>query len=193
MSDTYTQLNVGVGGDFMDEEEVTYPLSDPPTIRKRPRIVLYGVNEGELLAYLSSPPVGDELALVVRSIPSGIQATSLPGTPFNLWQQVSLVPQGTETTIISHTVSAGSSLYLLGFVASGSAAGLYRVYIGTPPFVFPTSVVLSGRASTAMPTINLDFKTAVQVVSPGQTVAVRVTHYAPSGADFEGNIIGYTM
>lgn len=56
MSDTTTQINVGVGGDKMDESLVTQ--SDGVTNAKRPRVVL-GDDKGQLFGVDNPTPVTD--------------------------------------------------------------------------------------------------------------------------------------
>lgn len=60
MADTTTQLNVGTGGDQMDESLVTQ--SDRVTQAKRPRVVM-GDDDGDLLATTTNR-AGEKVAVV---------------------------------------------------------------------------------------------------------------------------------
>lgn len=85
MSDNYTVLNPGVGGDVMDECAITYP--DAPLTRKRPRVVIAGDNEaGELAAVLHGNPASTDYGLVTRNIPITVtvsSTTTVVGTNIN--------------------------------------------------------------------------------------------------------------
>jgi hypothetical protein len=125
--------------------------------------------------------------LTVQGIPGGSPvAIQSPGTPVVQYGVVTLVPANVETTIVSYVVPVGKTFYGAGFVASGNSHGLYRIY-------FNGTAVLSGRSSTAVPTMDLSFKMATPTATAGQTIAVKITHYAGSTADFEGTILGYIL
>ena len=67
MTDNYTQLNPGVGGDVMDESAVTYPIA--PLTRKRPRVVIAGDSDAaEIAGVAAASPAGDAIGLVVRPV-----------------------------------------------------------------------------------------------------------------------------
>jgi hypothetical protein len=176
MTDTFTQLNLGAGGDVMDEEAVQYGTA--PNVRKRPRVVISGVGATDLVQVVSTTPDPTENGLIVRTIPG------LSGTPFLSFSSVTLVPPLIESTVVTYTNPGPTNLYLLGFVSSGSAHGIYKMYVNSVP-------MLGGRTSPATLTLNLDFKMAMQIIAPGDTVLVTIIHYAQTGADFEGSILGY--
>lgn len=69
MTDAYTILNPGQGGDVMDETEVTYATA--PTVRKRPRVVITGEGLDDIVETTTSLPLGVERGLVVREARSG--------------------------------------------------------------------------------------------------------------------------
>jgi hypothetical protein len=69
MPDNYTQLNPGVGGDYMDEVGVTFPQS--PNVRKRPKVVITGpgdTNVDDIAAVETSTPQPNDYGLVVRPV-----------------------------------------------------------------------------------------------------------------------------
>ena len=78
MTDTYTILNPGIGGDVMDETEVTYV--DPPLSRKRPRVVITGEGLDDIVDTTTSLPSSVDRGLVVREARSG-QSTSEDSVP----------------------------------------------------------------------------------------------------------------
>ena len=69
MTDSFTILNPGVGGDVMDETEVTYATA--PLTRKRPRVVITGEGLDDIVDTTTSLPSGLERGLVVREARSG--------------------------------------------------------------------------------------------------------------------------
>ncbi len=78
MSDDYTILNPGQGGDVMDETAVTYATS--PTIRKRPRVVITGEGLDDIVDTGTDIPIGTERGLVTREGSRG-QTTSNESIP----------------------------------------------------------------------------------------------------------------
>ena len=180
MSSDYTQLNPGVGGDVMDETGVTFPVA--PTLRKRPRVVVTGEGVSDIVPAPSTPPAGTEPGLINRPIHS-----PYPGTPVASLATVALVPSSSETTIASYTVPVAQTFYFLSFVCSGDIHGLFKLYVDS-------TAVLSARTSVAAPTAQVGFPYAPFTAAAGQTVRLKVTHYA-SGlqGNFEATIVGYTL
>lgn len=176
---SYTELNPGADGNFMDELLVTYP--DPPTSRHRPLIVLAGSGLDDVVEAPSTHPDGDEPGIINRPIHS-----PYPGTPVCDMQAVTLVSANTETTVAELTVSASTTFYFLGFKASGSVDAEYTVYV-------ESDAKLNERTSTAFPSCQSNFPYAIFTVAEGDTIRLRVTHYKPVQADFKGTIIGYTL
>lgn len=78
MTDGYTVLNPGVGGDTMDETEVAYV--DVPLVRKRPRVVLTGEGANDIVDTADDLPNGYSRGLVVREARKG-QTTSDDSIP----------------------------------------------------------------------------------------------------------------
>lgn len=73
MTDGYTTLNPGIGGDVMDETEVEY--GSGPLVRKRPRVVITGEGIDDIVDTTDSIPVGYERGLVVREGSRGQQTS----------------------------------------------------------------------------------------------------------------------
>lgn len=78
MTDGYTILNPGIGGDTMDETEVAYV--DAPLVRKRPRVVLTGEGADDIVDTADDLPNSYSRGLVVREARKG-QATSDDSIP----------------------------------------------------------------------------------------------------------------
>lgn len=184
MSDAITVLNLGSGGENMDEEGVAYPTA--PLTRSRSRVVICGSDRFEIARVIATDPVGTEYGLITRNLPTGTQNISLPGTPSGTYGIVTLVPSSTETTVVSFVVPALTTLHLTGFVGTGDIHARYRLYINA-------SAKLAGRSSVAEPTVDLSLKMAAITATAGQTVTLKATHFA-SGlmGEFEGTILGYT-
>lgn len=180
MTDAYTELNPGVGGDVMDETEVTYLSS--PTTRKRPRVVITGEGIDDIVPTPTTPPVGDEPGLVTRPIHS-----PYPGDPIGSMGSVTLVPSDSETTITSYTIPSGKTFYFLGFIGQGDIHGIFRLY-------HEGTAKLSGRTSVAVPTVQVAFPYSIFSATAGETIYVKITHSA-SGllGGFEATILGYIL
>lgn len=113
-------------------------------------------------------------------------AVQLPGDSVVEYGVATLIPSATETTIVSYVVPVGKTFHGIGFVATGNSHGLFRMY-------FNGVAKIAGRSSVAVPTMDISFKQATTTALAGQTVTIKVTHYAPSTADFEGTILGYLI
>lgn len=179
MSDDYTILNPGVGGDVMDETLVVYPSA--PTNRKRPRVVLTGEGIDDIIPAQTTNPVGNEFGLVTRPI-----VLSYPGTEANTYDDVTLVPTSVETTIVSYTVPVGYTFYFIGLNTSGNANAIFRLYVDG-------SIVLAARNSVANLTVSLNYSQSPIKVSAGDTIAIKVIHSVSASCDFEGTILGYIV
>jgi hypothetical protein len=179
MADDYTILNPGAGGDVMDESLVVYPTA--PTNRKRPRVVITGEGIDDIADAKASNVMGGEMGLVTRPV-----LPNYPGAETNTFDDVSLVPANTETTVVTYTVPVSQTFYFLGVHTSGNANALFKVYVDG-------SVVLAGRTSVA----NLNWSQAYSFspikVIEGVTISVKVIHRASADCDFEGTILGYTL
>jgi hypothetical protein len=179
MTDDYTILNPGFGGDVMDETLIVYPTS--PTNRKRPRVVLTGEGIDDIVPAQTSPTDGTEFGLVTRPV-----VPSYPGLEANIFGLVTLVPSNVETTVVSYAVPVSKTFYFIGLNASGNANALYVLYVDG-------SSTLAGRTSVANLTLSLNYAYSPIKVSAGDTISIKVTHYANTSCDFEGTILGYTL
>ncbi len=122
---------------------------------------------------------------IVSSIPLEVEVTGIPGAPVaNTYNEVTLVPSNTLTTVASYTVPAGKTFYCAGFTAGGDVNAWFKLFING-------IAVLSARSTTAQQTVEASFLNANESALAGQTVQIKVTHYA-SGilAEFEGTILG---
>lgn len=187
MADGYTQLNVGVGGSIMDEEEVTF--SSGPTTRKRPRVVMAGQNPGEIAKVANSTPSSNDYGVVTRNIPSGTQDVSIhvPGTSIVHFGNVTGVTANSETVIATYTVPTSKTLNVTGFIASGDIHARFKLYING-------SAIASLRSAVTNPTVIADFQMATSAATQSQVVEVRVTHWASGlNGEFDATILGYLV
>jgi len=102
------------------------------------------------------------------------------------WNKTKRVPAGEETTIVSYSVGANRVVKLDGFIAFGTCAAIYRLYVGD-------QVKVSYMTSEADRTAYVVFRT--EHVSGAVTIAVKVIHFVPAPGpdeyqDFEGTILG---
>lgn len=177
-ADDFTILNPGVGGSVMDESRIVYPTE--PTVRRRPRVVISGEGIGELVPVVTSAPTGSEYGVITRSI------IEYPGDSITIFDTATLVPASTETTIISYTVPADKTFHFVGFVVSGNANALFKLYLDTDP-------IMASRSSVANLTVNVNYTMPPFKVTEGVTVRIKVTHQASVSCDFEGTLLGYNV
>lgn len=104
MSDNYTILNPGVGGDVMDETGVTYATS--PLVRKRPRVVVTGEGIDDIVDTTSLIPSGSERGLVTKEGTRGRQ-TSDDSIPVVMASDQSIGRSG--VVVFQHAVGASQS------------------------------------------------------------------------------------
>ncbi|NCA14141.1 MAG: hypothetical protein EBS89_08420 [Proteobacteria bacterium] len=126
-------------------------------------------------------PVGDEFGLLTRPIVS-----SFPGAEANTYDDVTLVPTSSETTVVTYTVPVGKVFFFVGLNASGNANAIFKLYVDG-------SVVLAARTSVANLTATISYSHSPIKVAAGDTISIKVTHQAPVGCDFEGTILGYLL
>ena len=110
----------------------------------------------------------------------------IPGTEANTFGDVALVLTSTETTVVTYTVPANKTFYFIGFVVSGNANALFKLYVDGV-------AVLAGRSSVANLTLNLTYSYSPIKVPEGVTIVLKVTHEVSVGCDFEGTILGYIL
>jgi hypothetical protein len=149
MADTYTVLNLGIGGDVMDESLVTYP--DAPTTRKRERIVIAGDSEAQAIAdVINESPAADAYALIVRNLPAGSAtptvtphvATGLNQTLLaaNANRRLASIYNGSSVPL---NIKLGAVASLTSFTIKLFPSGLYEVpgnYTGNIDGMFEAAI-----------------------------------------------------
>jgi len=178
MADDFTILNPGDGGSVMDETGVIYPSA--PFVRKRPRVVITGEGIDDIVPAISTKPTGLEFGITTRPV------LEYSGESITIFNFTTLVPTNTETTVTTYTVPVGKTFNFLGFVASGNANALYKLYIAGSP-------VLAGRSSVANLTLQMTYAMSPFQALAGETIVLRATHHANVGCDFEGTILGFNL
>jgi hypothetical protein len=179
MSDDYTILNPGIGGDVMDETAVTYPTA--PTTRKRPRVVVTGEGIDDIVPALNDTPVGGELGIAIRPI-----FTGYPGNSVIEYNNVTLVPTSFETTVVTYVVPAGKRFYFIGYNACGNTNAIYRLYVNG-------SVYFVSRSSAANLNVEKSYSHPPFYANQTTTISLKVLHYTTASCDFEGTLIGYII
>jgi hypothetical protein len=181
MADGYTILNPGSGGDAMDEAIVFYPPNtEGPSSRKRPRVVISGENQEEIVPLSQNTPSGKEYGLLTRSI------VEYPGLKIAEFSNVSLVPPNTATTIVSYIVPTGFTFNFIGFIASGNANALFKIYVNSNPKI-------AGRNSVANLTLNMNYSFPIFEAYENDIIILNVFHQVNADCDFEGTILGYNI
>lgn len=143
MSDDYTRLNPGAGGDLMDEEGVDYGSE----IRKRPRVVIGGKLPAELITPINANPAGTEWALPVRQVGSIASVTLGAGS----------AAIGTVTaleapaTVISATGAGGAALTLTLPGETGKFHYIYSLHL----VMYSTAARTGGATPVVVNTSNL--------------------------------------
>lgn len=181
----FTQLNLGVDGNIMDETGITYTVPGEPTDRRRARVVVAGDDIDKLADVRDTQNTGGEYALTVRVI------EPWQGGLFAEFGFATLTNANPLTELVSYTVPVGSRFYLTGINCSADAVGVFKVLVddGTGE-----SQVLQFRnnvtnynviASSSMPMIQVDAGSVVYLKAANTTT--------PSAATFEGTLLGYTQ
>lgn len=183
--DSYTILNLGAGGNVMDESAVEYDCA--PTQRLRSRIVVAGEQAEELAVVTNTDPATDDYGLVVRAINTGTTTVVItpPGNPFILFDQIQGVNGNDESAIVTYVVPASGQLQVVGFTGSGNVDGIYRLYIDG-------DIKLMGYSSVAVPTISLNFQNVSPVLTEGQVVTITGFHSFNGQAKFNATLFGYS-
>jgi hypothetical protein len=182
MADDFTQLNLGTGGDVMDESGITYPSA--PTLRKRPRIVITGEGIDEIAIVKNTDCDMADHGLVVRPLPPAIPHA---GDTVAEFYSTTLVPFNTETTIGTYVVPTGHTFYLVGFVGSGDVNGRFILYVNG-------SVKLQGRSTAADLNVQISLDVVRPAVAEGLSVSLKVIHNQNGlQPNFDGTILGYIV
>lgn len=180
MADDFTILNLGVGGDTIDEESITYGSS--PFTRKRSRIVIGGSSPLEISRVLNSNPIGTEYSLITRNIP-----TEVPSGVVNYYNTAASVAQAATATI-TYTITAGKTFYLKSIIASSSGAPC-KVTVDYGP-TSPT-IVAVGFYSASNPFVQINFDQPIPISQATHTVInVRIFNNAGVAQDVYSTING---
>ncbi len=103
------------------------------------------------------------------------------GVATNTFNQISNVPSGTPTTVVSYTVPVGKTLYLKKAEASGNNRAKFTVKI-------------AGSAEAIKRTwhsdFNVEFDWSNLAVSAGVTILIEVEHNRSATNEFDGRILG---
>lgn len=202
-TDGFCELNLGNGGCIMDETIVSYAV--PPLERLRSRIQIAGCLPDQLADVLDVDPCTlptPQWGLVTRNIPCGTQDVAImpAGDTIAVFGEVTGIPNGViSSTLASHTVSAGKTFHLIGFVATGNVPACFIAYISSSPFAFlPSERILMGRTSVAQPTIQVSTEMATPTGNAGDIIDIRVEHSVsslPIGAltEFQVTLLGYEV
>lgn len=186
--DGYTILNLGTGGNVMDETAVEYGCE--PFQRLRSRVVVSGGMPDELAPVINTVPAADDYGLVVRNIPSGQQFVLVgpqDGVPTAIFDEVTGIMDNNESTVTSYTVPVGKKFQVTGFSASGNVDGIYRLYLNG-------DIYLMGYSSVAVPTISLNFQNVIVELQEGEIGLVSAFHSNTGiSASFNATLIGYLV
>lgn len=171
MSDTYTELNPGIGGDIMDETAVTYGVA--PLTRKRPRIVVTGEGIDDIVETVVGVPTGSERGLVTIEGSRG-QSTSNDSIPVVMASDQSIgrsnviVFQQTIGTSESQLTSNAISLSVTIKALNGNSG---TIYVGTTGVTSSTGFELGAGESISLAVDNTNRLYAIASVA-GQKISV---------------------
>ena len=117
---TFTTLNPGVNGDTMDETAATFV--SPPTIRKRPRVVIGSNSNPELFADpIDTVPTGAEAGMPVRQVGP---VESQPATTDSAARAAVAASITSVTLLLANTARIGATIY------NDSTSSLYIGFSG---------------------------------------------------------------
>lgn len=115
-------------------------------------------------------------------IPVYLSTPAASSSPTNTFDSVTNVASGSETTIVTYTVLAGTQIALDQVQFSGGNIALYSVYVDADK-IATFRTYFGGELSGALTFSGL-------VVDPGSVLTLKVIHDRPYPADFEGRILG---
>jgi hypothetical protein len=134
----------------------------------------------------SSAPIGTENALVVRNIPSGVQAVSITeaasGTILSMFQQTTAVATNSTVTLLNYTVPAGKTNYIQSIDLSGTNIATYDILINSIEFARGRTYFGGGLSS------RVDCGTSGYLLNSGDVLTVNVTNFRPTPGDFETRV-----
>lgn len=99
-----------------------------------------------------------------------------------VFNEISSVPSGSETTIASYTVPAGKTASLHLCETSGTNIGTFNLYLGTT-LINRKRTYFGGELNATMEFTNKGYQ-----LTAGQTITLKVIHNRPSPGDFEANL-----
>jgi hypothetical protein len=126
MADDYTVLNLGTGGDALDEEGVTFGIA--PTTRKRARVRVAGGLAGELQEVKNAPPASNAYGAVVREVNADILLSALrdaivkTGATSKTLADVVAALTGMSVSVSNLPATAGALASRSGTIAVGATA-----------------------------------------------------------------------
>lgn len=139
-----------------------------------------------LFSKRTSAPVGDENALIVRNIPSGVQqvqiTTQTPGISRSYFNEIASVAIGASETVISHTVPAGRSQQLLLIEMSGTNIATYDILLNGAQYARKRTY-FGGDLAAVHDEGNSGIK-----LTAGDVIEVQVTNFRPYIGAFESRI-----
>jgi hypothetical protein len=181
----FTQLNIGVDGNFMDETGITYPPGSGPVDRRRARVVIAGDDIDKLAEVSTTQLSGTEYALSVRTI------EPWQGGMTYEFGFATIAKADPEQELVSFTVAPSTTFYLTGLNCSADGVGLFRVYIDNG---ITNSQALQFRNNVTNYNILVNSNMPMLQVEAGSTLTVTAKNTTTaSNANFEATIMGYTQ
>lgn len=171
MSDTYTELNPGTGGDIMDETAVNYGIA--PLTRKRPRVVITGEGLDDIVDTTNLTPTGLERGLVTKEGTRG-QATSNDSIPVVISSDQSI--GRSDVVVFQQTIGASQSqlsanAISLSVTIKAMDGNSGTVYVGTNGVTSATGFELGAGESISLAVDNTSRLYAIASVV-GQKICV---------------------
>lgn len=171
MSDAYTELNPGIGGDIMDETAVTYGVA--PLTRKRPRVVITGEGLDDIVDTTNLTPTGLERGLVTKEGTRG-QATSDGSIPVVMASDQSIGRSNVivfQQTIGASQAQLASNAISLSVTIKAMDGNSGTIYVGTNGVTSSTGFELGAGESISLAVDNTDRLYAISSVA-GQKICV---------------------
>jgi hypothetical protein len=112
-----------------------------------------------------------------------IVPSSIWGIPVNVYDDVTSIPPGVETNVITYTVPATKTLSILGMYCWGNYDGEFTIRVNGVQ-------VGGGWSSPSDRTLFVDFSSAPVGASAGLVVTINVTQYGTASYDFQANLLG---
>lgn len=171
MSDAYTELNPGIGGDIMDETAVTYGVA--PLTRKRPRVVITGEGLDDIVDTTDVTPTGLERGLVTKEGTRG-QTTSDDSIPVVMASDQSIGRANVvvfQQTIGTSQSQLTSNAIMLSVTVKALDGNSGTIYVGTNGVTPSTGFELGAGESISLAVDNTNRLYAIASVA-GQKICV---------------------